>query len=290
MYKSLIFLITTCVSQPLFCQEFRSSTTASTPNEIVTVDLSDVVALDGASITMHNSGANKVSFPQISNPNSFWPYTAAAIKKQLTPTSTDQDSVIAAWQFISTHNFHYCSAGTQAGSKQTYSYDPVLLLNGFGFGCCDQTNALIWLWQSMGYQGRLAAMTFHTVPEVFYWGAWHMLDPDHKIYYLGKDNSTIASVADLIANPDLVARTSDGSGHDPVGWLATDMADLYAQNGPSLVYYSTGIYRNEGLSMVLRPHEGFTLHSSNTMPTAQFYDYGTAFWPKDVTYGEFGWD
>ena len=291
MHRCLIFLITACLSQALFSQEFRSSTTAAAADQTVAFDLSNVDVLDGASIMMHNSGANQVSFPQISNPNSFWPYTAAAIKKQLPPTSTDQDAAIAAWQYISTHNFHYCSAGTQTGLTQTYSYDPVLLLSGFGFGCCDQTaRELIWLWQSMGYQGRLAAMTFHTVPEVFYGGAWHMLDPDHKIYYLGEDNATIASVADVMADPDLVARTSDGSGHDPVGWLATDMAELYPENAPSLHYYTTGIYRNAGLSMVLRPHEGFTLHSANAMPAAQFYDYGTAFWPKDVTYGEFDWD
>jgi hypothetical protein len=275
----------------LFSQEFRSSTTASAANQAVTVDLSNVDVLDGASITMHNSGANQVNFPQISSPNSLWPYAADAIKKQLPPTSTDQDAAIAAWEYIAKHNFHYCSAGTNTGTSQTYSYDPVLLLNGFGFGCCDQTaRELIWLWQSMGYQGRLAAMIFHTVPEVLYGGAWHMLDPDHEVYYLGEDNTTIASVADVIADPNLVARTADSSGHDPVGWLATDMAQLYAQNASSLHYYTTALYSNAALSMVLRAHEGFTLHSANVMPSAQFFDYGTAFWPKDVSYGEFDWD
>src|SRR5713101_5928404 len=87
----------------------------------------------------------------------------------------------------------------------------------------------------MGYQARVAVMPFHTVPEIWYGNAWHMLDPDHQVLYR-KDDGAIASVAEIIADPSLVARTADSSGHDPVGFLAVVMAQWYAENGSELIY------------------------------------------------------
>ena len=66
-----------------------------------------------------------------------------------------------------------------------------------------------------------------------------MLDPDHEVFYR-KDDGTIASVAEVIADPNLVARTADSHGRDPVGSLATKMAQLYVEIWSGIILHSTG--------------------------------------------------
>ena len=152
--------------------------------------------VDGASITIRNSSGSWVNLPQVSNPSTPWPYNVDLIKKQLPPTASDQELAIAAWQFVVNHTFHNCSAGTGKQPTGNFLTDPALILNSFGFGCCDQKDrVLAWIWQKFGYETRLAAMTFHTVAEIYY-GGCHMLDPDHQSYYL-RDDGSIASIADI---------------------------------------------------------------------------------------------
>src|SRR5205807_7100225 len=102
----------------------------------------------------------------------------------------------------------------------------------------------------MGDQVGEDVVPFHMIPEVWYGNAWHMLDPDHEVFYR-KDDGTIASVAEIIADPNLVARTADGDGHDPVGWSSTTMARLYAENGPALYYYPGSAFSSYPSSNIL---------------------------------------
>jgi hypothetical protein len=200
---------------------------------------------------------------------------------------------MAAWHYVMNQNFHYCSAGSNTGTVMTYNYDPVQLLNAYGYGCCDQvTRTLIWIWEAAGYQGRMVELPFHVVPEIFYAGSWHMLDPDHRVFYLQDDGSTIASVADIFAEPSLVARTADANGNDPIGFSAVWMAQQYAQSAPSVQYYTKpgDIFRPLGIPVTLHAHEEMTIHSENSMPSPQFYNYGDPFLPQNVSYAEFNWD
>jgi hypothetical protein len=130
-------------------------------------------------------------------------------------------------------------------------------------------------------------MPFHLIPEVWYGEAWHMLDPDHEVFYR-KDDGTIASVAEIIANPTLVARTTD-----PVGWDATKMAQLYVENGPSLRYYPGAAFSISPSShLLLRPHESLTFQSENTTDFVHFYQAcPTCFAPPmtSVSAAQFDW-
>ena len=47
----------------------------------------------------------------------------------------------------------------------------------------------------------------HTVAEIQYDGAWHMLDPDCHLFFLGKDNRTIASIEEIEKDLAFYART-----------------------------------------------------------------------------------
>lgn len=269
-------------SQQLFCQEFRSTTTVTSNNQPVTVDLTNVPDVSGAAITIHNSTGNPVSVPQISNVNTLQPLSKASILSQLPSTAIDQQNAIQAWQFVVSHTFHLCSSGAKQDNGE--ALDPLRFFGAYGFGCCEQSaQALIWIWRQLGYQARLAELPVHTVPEIFYGNAWHMLDPDHQVYYF-KDDGTIASVADLIADPELVARTADQDGNDPVGWSATQMAQLYAQNASGLSYYTgVGFGLFPASTITLRPHESLTFNSENLEDVVHSYWPGPGYFAPSMT-------
>jgi hypothetical protein len=254
-------------------QEFRSTTLIQSASQQITVDLSNVPAFDRAALTLHNAAATPVSIPQVSQSDTLLPLSRRAILSQLPATGTDEGNAIQAWRFVVNHRFHYCFSGArqdQAGEVM----DPLRFFGAYGFGCCGQsTHALMWLWRQLGYQARWVGIpSFHNIPEVWYGNAWHMLDPDHEVFYR-KDDGTIASVAEIIADPTLVARTADSDGKDPVGWDAALMAQLYAQYGPGVSYYTgpAGFNLLPSSNLLLRPHESLTLQSENTTDFVHFY-------------------
>lgn len=268
IYTTLFFGITLFFPQLLLAQEFRSTTTIQSASQQITVDLSNVSAFDRASITLHNSAGTPVSIPQVSNIHTRLPLSRTAILSQLPATGTEEGDAIQAWRFVVDHVFSFCSSGTKQDWGLTW--EPIRFFSAYGFGCCDQSAAaLAWIWQEMGYQVRVAFMTFHTVPEIWYENAWHMLDPDHEVLYR-KDDGAIASVAEIIADPSLVARTADSHGYDPVGASAVRMAQLYVENGPSLHYRMGSSFSSFSSNILLRPHESLTLQSENTEDFVHF--------------------
>jgi hypothetical protein len=285
----LFVLILVCGSCWIQGQEFRSTTTVTSGNQPVTVDLTNVSDVHGASIRIHNSSSSTVTLPQISTPNNLMPISGPAILAQLNslpPVNTDQDRAIQAWQYVMDHMHHYC----YAGGNNSVIYDPISVMNGFGFGCCEQLDyVLAWIWQEEGYQARLAPIPgFHTVAEIYYGGAWHMLDPDHRVFY-PKDDGTIASTQEVIANPNLVARVADANGNDPAGSNASDMANSYALYGAGLQYAPTVSPRPLS-TVALRPFESLIVHSENLHDNAQFYSGGTYLSPSSVNSAELTWD
>ncbi len=272
-----------------WAQEFRSQTVANSPGSTVAVDFSIVSDATGASVTLRNSSGGGVRAPQLSFPGVRWPYSADDIRQSLPTTQTDEDLAIAAWHYVISHRFHYCSAGTQVNGQYIYNSDPILILNGFGFGCCDQSAlTLAWIWQQFGYKARVAVFDFHTVPELFFNNAWHMMDTDHEAYYFLNDGVTIASVAELLADPNMIVRQAV-NGLDPIGWPAVEMAQLYVQYAQTL-RYPTSYLTNHGLSLYLRPHEELVLHSQNLAVDSLKYDYGTPFLFDSVSTSLLNWD
>ena len=270
-------------------QEYRSTAIITRKHQPVEFDLTSVQATDAASITIRNSSKNTIHFPQIGLPDSVWPYDIEQIKKELPASVSDQELAIATWRYVMDHMFHYCSAGTTSKKVRDFEINPAVLINSFGFGCCDQTDrVLVWIWQQLGYKTRLASMYAHTVPEIHYGGTWHMLDPDHRSYYM-RDDGTIASMADILADPQIVVRQSN-DGLDGIGWQAETMAQLYAENAHTLVYVESGYLKNRELDVSLRPNEQLTIHTENLAGSSQFYDSGDPFSFKNVGSGEFQWD
>jgi hypothetical protein len=86
--------------------------------------------------------------------------------------------------------------------------DPLLLLNFWGYGLCDETTrAFSHLMEHFGVPGRSLALNGHVAAEYFFDRAWHVLDADTGVFYLGLDNSSLAGYADLIRDPFPLLRT-----------------------------------------------------------------------------------
>jgi hypothetical protein len=225
------------------------------------VDLSDISSTAGSTLTIRNHSSTKLSFPFIWNSDSPAPVTSVSAFAPLVSTvGSDEAFAVQVWQYMVNHSNPWCSAG----SKYEYASDPLRILYGYGFGCCDQlAMTLAWLWSGGGYQTRLAMMTFHTVPEIFYGNAWHMLDPDHRVIYRNPDGS-IASVDQILADNSLVVRTPDGT-----GWNSQTMADLYEANAPSLRYVLLSDYTHSNPPnplFSLLPQESMELRDLNSWP------------------------
>jgi hypothetical protein len=271
-----------------FAQEFRSTAAVQSASQPFTVDLSNISNVSGAAITIRNSSSSTVSLPQVFTPGNQPPLNGPAILARLNslpPPSSDQERVIQAWQFVKDHTYHFCSSGTAKGGTT----DPLVILNGFGFGCCDQSAlALAWIWQQQGFQAREASFTFHTVPEVFYGNAWHMLDPDHKVYYL-KADQTVASVEDILNDPSLVSNTVNSAGTDPAGWSGEEMAALYVEYGATLQYWPT-VSPSALSTYSLRPGENMSFISLNKENTVQFYNWGQFQAPSGVNSIHVDWN
>ena len=273
-------------STPVLAQEFSSTTTVQTASQPFIVDLSNISDVSGAAISIRNASSTTVSLPEVFTPGNQPPLNGPSILARLSSLpapATDQDRVIQAWQFVVNHRYHFCSAGSTQGP--TYTYDPLVVLNSYGFGCCDQSaRALAWIWQQQGYQSRVASFAFHTVPEVSYGNVWHMLDPDHEVYYPNADG-TIASVADILNDPSLVSNVAV----DPTGWSGQQMSELYVQNAATL-QYSAPVSPSPLSTFALRPGESMSFKSQNTTDKVQFYPLGEFPAPSAVNSIQFDWN
>jgi hypothetical protein len=141
-------------------------------------------------------------------------------------------------------------------------------------------------------------MTFHTVAEISYGGAWHMLDADHRTFYRNDQNG-IASVAEIFANPNIVARGGDSGGRDPAGFESQKMAGLYIENAPTLVYNPVPAWADNGAEYILAPGETAQIRQDNRAPEAIVYKipeynpissqvFGSVFFQRYVDFAQHG--
>jgi hypothetical protein len=257
-------------------------------NKSLDFDLTASPVINDATITISNAGADFVVLPAVFAVGGYGLNRSSILSTLQSAGSLPPDQfALATWKLVSQDTFHFCSAGAP-GDPLAYTVEPLRILNGFGFTCCDQSSSVLnWLWQAAGYQARIASMPFHSVAEIYYNSGWHLYDTDHKVYYLAEDNQTVASVAQIIADPSLVARVADADGNDPVGYSADSMAQQYAASTPQYLTNDYQISTTYGL----QPNQSFTLRSENS--TTGIFDYFVQddpdLPPSTVTSGQFDW-
>lgn len=121
------------------------------------------------------------------------------------PGMSQRDKAMAVYDFVRNHVYHWGPA-REHPDRNSYDYgvvyDPVKLINVYGYGYCFQNRAAAEaLWEAAGLEARCAGIGGHSIAEVFYDGQYHYLDSDQHGYCLLPDGLTVASIAQVERDP-----------------------------------------------------------------------------------------
>jgi hypothetical protein len=185
-------------------------------------------------------------------------YDAKSLAAEITRDCvTDEEKALAVWSWIRYRTY-------QLSPFDHSALHPVRAMNGYGYGICGHVAAWMkCLWTAAGLKARVQELWGHTVSEAFYNGAWHMLDGNVKVFYLDRDNRTIASLATLEHDKELVERAIHPREREPwfigpdapernrefVRYL-TSYKDNYEENS-----YDGEIAKDYSMAMTLKPGE-----------------------------------
>jgi hypothetical protein len=200
------------------------------------------------SVRMENVGDTDVVNPWLSNGRNEFRSVAEIVRSAIGPDMTDAEKAYAIWFQQVRHRHHSSGDNEELG-------DVVKVFNVYGFNTCGNDSiCLAALWKQAGFRVAPARALGHCISQVFYDGAWHLLDGDMHCVYLLRDNETVANDVQLARDHDLLKRTHSN------GILKVDTQ--WDGQGTSALYFTeTGIAgRRSGradttMNMVLRPGE-----------------------------------
>ena len=162
---------------------------------------------------------------------------------------SEAEKARALYEFVRRHRFHATTGDLDV-------QDPVKMFNIYGYTLCGDTAPLLMdLWRLAGLNVRRGFLTGHCVADVWFDGAWHMLDADGNVFYLNRDNRTIASEREVVRDHDLIKRTHayGGVNYPDSRRNAESTAALYVFEGRVRGQY--GSHMNHSMAMRLRPGE-----------------------------------
>jgi len=200
-------------------------------------------------IVIENAGKTYVDNPRVrANGKSDWYDTEEMVRATVKGFRTDEEKAIALCYLFEGTRF-------QRSNGDRHSVHPPTLLGVYGYGICGHTAAALdALCHAAGIRSRHWEINHHTVTEAFFDGAWHMIDGNCPVFYLNRDNRTIASMRQLENDPDLVGRTQPLGQRDHTkfrAWYTTkEYHHYYPKHNPYAV-------QKKNLGVVLRPFERF---------------------------------
>jgi D-amino peptidase len=200
------------------------------------------------SARMENVGDTDVVNPWLSNGRNTFRNVAEIVQSAITPEMTEAGKAFAIWFQQIRHRHHSGGDNNELG-------DPVKVFNVYGFNTCGNDSICLGtLWKQAGLRTAPARALGHCISQVFYDGAWHLLDGDLHSVYLLRDNETVANDAQLARDHDLVKRTHSN------GILLVDTQ--WDGQGTAALYFTeceiTGQRSGKAdtrMNMVLRPGE-----------------------------------
>jgi hypothetical protein len=111
---------------------------------------------------------------------------------------TDEEKALAAWRTVASFQ-HQDAPPVEHLANEGTVCDPIKLFNVYGYGFCSMASAgVAALCRHAGLEARGWGINAHSVSEVRWEGAWHLLDSS-LINYFKKADGKIASVEELIA-------------------------------------------------------------------------------------------
>ena len=184
-------------------------------HEVTTHDEEYVIEVGGThdpenvEIVIENLGTTPAKDPRITVNGMYDWYDIKSMAGEIVRGCiTDEEKALAIWDWILWRSY-------QRSPMDESATHPVRAMNGYGYGICGHNAAwLKALCQAVGLQARVQELWGHTVNEVLWDGKWHFLDSNVKVYYRGRDNKTLAGLAELERDPWLIERTI----HPPDPW------------------------------------------------------------------------
>ena len=167
-------------------------------------------------------------------------------------TTTPADRARAIWEARRRSRFHACTWDGECS-------DLLKALGVYGYTLCGNEACVINdLWKAAGLKTRRGYPVGHCVTEVFYDGAYHLLDSDEHVICLERDNRTLASCEEIVRDHDLVKRTHTyGIGQGENRRTDEFSASLYSYEGKR--EGDQGTYARHSMDLVLRPGESIEL-------------------------------
>lgn len=131
---------------------------------------------------------------------------------------TGQDRALAIWKYLvdnETGVFHYnpIREGKDRRDSQLHIIrDPIKMMNVYGYGFCGAFGpTTAGVFEKTGFENARAVGIpgcNHCVTEVWYDGDWHYFDTDLRGVLFERDGKTIASIREVIEEPDLWTKPS----------------------------------------------------------------------------------
>jgi hypothetical protein len=117
---------------------------------------------------------------------------------------SEREKVLALHKFGMAHQIHFNGPIEERGH---YIDDPLKLMAVYGFSLCgNNSKAMAALYNAAGMKARTRSMPGHSIPEVWFEGKWNYIDTDMFGYVFLEDGHRIASVDEIVADPDLFVR------------------------------------------------------------------------------------
>lgn len=173
------------------------------------------------------------------------------VDRLVSPSMSERERARRIWEFEIRNRFH-------ASTNDDEVEDAIKRFNCYGYTLCGpESRVLSDLWRAAGLRVRRGYPNGHSTAEVFYEGAWHLLDSDESIICLLRDNKTIASEEQIVADHDLMKRTHTyGPLHDDDRSRDETSAALHFYEGPRSGEHPS--YTRHRMDYVLRPGESMT--------------------------------
>jgi len=238
----------------------------------------------------------KVLSDKVEDVSSMEAWKASFIKDGM----TDEQKALAVWTTVCKFRHQDAPPIEYLTGDGGDVHDPIKTFNVYGYNmCCCESSNICALARYAGLKARGWGINAHSVPEVEYGGAWHLLDAS-LVCYFKKPNQQIAGVEDIIGNvgewykshpeyrgngnmltkymsqggwkkgPEILANTNayDNNGWLPAathGWYST-MQEYDGRGGGKdnkAFMYEYGYSQGYELNIQLRPGEKLTRNWSN---------------------------
>ena len=128
------------------------------------------------SVRIDNIGDTDVQNPWVMlNGRGDWRTLAAVVAEATRGAETKAEKARTLYEFVRRRRFHACTWDNECS-------DAIKALNVYGYTLCgNQAIVLRDLWNAAGLKTRRCRPIGHSVAEVFYDGAFHMLDSDEHV-------------------------------------------------------------------------------------------------------------